>query len=271
MKKFYSTLIAFSATILFASAQCTIDPSAQTTPGANPSKENLPCIERTVSYNQTVQGKIQETGDTTITVAGFTVVANIRVDSVRIDSITGLPTNINWAKSPDILLGGDNGCMNFSGTTTDTAGTYDLTAWGTVWFRITANPPVVGPIDTPYTYQGSLNRFSPFGDYYVVVTEKGAPCVKPTGIRDFSAELNAAIAVYPNPNNGNFVFTLNTGNRVTGNLNVVDMNGKVVYTKPLDVAGFYSNQIDLSGLAKGLYAVQLRTTEGVASKNILID
>jgi hypothetical protein len=51
----------------------------------------------------------------------------------------------------------------------------------------------------------------------------------------------------------------------------VDMNGKVVYTKPLDVAGFYSNQIDLSGLAKGLYAVQLRTTEGVASKNILID
>jgi len=271
MKKFYFTLIAFSATILFANAQCTINPAVQTTPGANPSKENLPCIERTVAYNQTIQGKVQQNGDTTITVAGFSIVANIRVDSVRIDSITGLPTDINWSKNPNVLNGGANGCINFSGTTTDTAGKYDLIAWGTVWFRITATPPVIAPIDTPYVYTGNLNRFSPFGNYYVIVTEKGAPCVKPTGIKDFNAELNAAISVYPNPNNGNFVFTLNAGNRVQGNLNVVDMNGKVVYTKPVDVSGFYSNQFNLSGLSKGLYAVQLRTTECVASKNILIE
>ncbi len=271
MKKFYFTLIAFSATILFANAQCTVDPSAQTTPGANPTKEDLPCIERTVPYDQTIQGKIQSDGDTTITVAGFSVTADIRVDSVRIDSITGLPTGINWAKSPNVIPGGGNGCMNFSGTTTAAAGQYDLTAWGTVWFRITANPPVIGAIDTPYVYTGSLNRFSPFGDYYVRVIEQGAPCTQSTGIKDFSAELNAAIAVYPNPSNGNFVFTLNTGNSVKGNLNVVDMNGKVVYTKPVDASGFYSNQFDLSALSKGLYAVQLRTTEGVASKNILIE
>jgi hypothetical protein len=271
MKKFYSTLIAFTATILFANAQCTINPAAQTTPGANPTKENLPCIERTVAYNQTIQGKVQENGDTTITIATFPITANIKVDSVRLDSITGLPTNINWSKNPNVLPGGGNGCINLSGTTTDTAGKYNLTAWGTVWFHVKANPPVGGPIDTPYVYQGNLNRFSPFGNYYVVVTEQGAPCVKPSGIKDFNAELNAAIAVYPNPSNGNFVFTINAGNSVQGNLNVVDMNGKVVFTKPVDASGFYTNQFDLSALSKGLYAVQLRTTAGVASKNILIE
>lgn len=271
MNKLLLLISASIAMVSFSYAQCVINPSAQTTPGANPAKENLPCIEIGQPYDQTIQGKIQTSGDTTITIATFTVVANIEVDSVRIDSITGLPSNIAWTKNPNVLLGGGNGCVNFNGTTTSPAGKYDLTAWGTAYLRIKANPPVVGPIDTPYVYTGNLNRFSPFGDYYVVVINPSAPCVVPSAIKNLNEKLNDVLAVYPNPNNGSFSFAINSNDAVDGSILVIDMNGKAVYNQPVNTSGNYFNQLNLKELAKGLYAVQLRTSEGVATKHIVIE
>ncbi len=269
MKKIYLSLFVALLTAGIAGAQCTIDSTAQTTPGANPMADQLPCIEKTVAYNETVQGKIQAYQDTSFTIAGFAINAHIVVDSVQIDSIAGLPTGINWTKNPDILYGGGNGCVNFSGTTTDTAGTYPLTAFGTAWLRIQVTNPIA--IDTPYVIHGNLNRYSPFGDYYVVVINQGAPCVHPTtGIKDFSKDLNTVMNVYPNPNNGSFEVSLNTGSRVNGSLNVIDMTGRTVYSQNLDIMGLYSTHINLTTLPKGIYTVQLKSAEGVTAKNISI-
>lgn len=259
MKKFYLILsLLVSAGI--AGAQCTIDASAQTTPGVNPTAPNLPCIERNVAYDQTLQGKIQETG--TITIAGFNV--NVHVDSVSIDSIQGLPAGIDWAKNPDVLPGGGNGCVRFFGTTSSAVGDYQLTARGRVWFRVTS------PIDTPYMYQGNLNQFSPFGDYYVTVINTGDACHS-VGVKDLNSDLNSALTVYPNPNNGSFQFNLNAGHRINGELVVVDVTGKMVYSQQLDVVGLYSTNINLGNLPKGIYALQLRTADGYASKSITIE
>jgi hypothetical protein len=259
MKKIYSFIAATILAVGMLSAQCTIDPQAQTTPGANPTADNLPCIERGVAYDQTVQGKIQDSQDTTIS----GVNAHIVIDSVQIDSIVGLPTGINWAVNPTVLEGGGNGCVRFTGTTTDAAGNYLLTAYGKVWIRLTSPAPY------SYTYNGDLNRFSPFGDYYVDVIEQGAPC-RSTGINNFSADLNSALSVYPNPSTGKFEFTLDAGKRVNGEIRIVDASGKQVFNQLIDVVGKYNTSIDLSNMPKGLYVLQVKTAEGFAAKNISI-
>jgi hypothetical protein len=266
MKKFYSLMAALIVAVGFINAQCTINPAAQTTPGASPTADNLPCIVRTVAYNQTVQGQIQSGQDTTI----FGQSVHVQVDSVRIDSVTGMPTGIVFTKNPTVLLGGANGCVNFAGTTTDPTGRYPITAWGTAWVRLQGTFPIIGAIDTPYTYNGQLNRFSPFGDYFLDVINAGQQC-HVTGLNDFNSTLNAAFSVYPNPSTGVFEMKLNAGSRVNGEVVVVDLTGKKVFAQPLDVVGLYSTSIDLSAFAKGIYTVQLRTTEGLASKNISIE
>ncbi|MCW5906893.1 MAG: T9SS type A sorting domain-containing protein [Chitinophagales bacterium] len=267
MKKVYSLLALAVFATGSAFAQCTINPSAQTTPGVNPTADQLPCVIVGQPYDQTLQGKIQDSHDTTLVIAGFSINAHIQVDSIRLDSIAGLPAGITWSKNPNVLLGGGNGCVQFTGTSNAAPGNYPLEAFGTVWMRIQVQQPI--QIDTPYTYNGSMNRFSPFGDYYLDVINSGAVC-HATGINDFNADLNAALSVFPNPNNGMFNVVLNSGSRVNGTLAVVDMTGRVVFNQALDVIGLHNTAVDLTNLPKGLYTLQLKTAEGFASKNISV-
>ncbi len=268
MKKVYSLFFAAVFSVAIADAQCTINASALTTPGVDPSADNLPCIIRGVAYDQTIQGKIQQSWDTTILV----VSVHADIDSVRMDSITGLPTDIFWVKNPTVLAGGGNGCVRFSGTTNDTTGRYNLTAYGTVWFHVTSPgfPPYVPAIDTFMQRSGNLNQFSPFGAYYVDVINQGDAC-HATGINDFSSDLNSALSVYPNPSNGVFQLKLNAGSRVNGEIVVIDVTGKKVFAENIDITGMLTKEINLSTLAKGLYTVQLRTASGFASKNISVE
>lgn len=168
MKKIYFSVLA----LLFAlatQAQCTVNPAAQTTPGVNPTAPNAPCIVRGVPYDLTLQGKIQASKDTVIAI----ITVHIDVDSVRLDSIQGLPAGITWTKTPNVLPGGGNGAVCFTGTTNAPAGNYPLTGYGTVWLHVTST---TFPIDTHLVQQGNLNQYSPFGNYYLDVTEPGVSC-----------------------------------------------------------------------------------------------
>src|ERR1043165_5670659 len=160
-------LYLFIACFLFSayvSAQCVIDSTNVPQPGVYPAAANLAHIQQGVAYDETIQGRIQSSKDTTI--GGF-IMVHIRVDSVRIDSITGMPNGITWSKNPNVLYGGRPGCVRFTGTTNDGAGQYDLTAWGVAWTRAQSGAPF--PIDTPYVITGNLNDYSPFGGYYLTV------------------------------------------------------------------------------------------------------
>lgn len=261
MKKFYSLFAVAMLTISIANSQCIVDPNAQTVPGVTPTADQLPCIVAGVPYNQTLQGKIQESDDISILI----LTLHVQVDSVQVDSIGGLPNGITYSRNPDVLLGGGNGCIQFTGTTLDSAGSYPLTAFGTAWLQITQ------PFPFPRVVNGNLNRFSPFGNYALTVIKPGDPCVPSVGIKDFNAALNTAFSVYPNPSNGLVNVNLNAGKRMTGEMAVVDMTGRTVFTQPLDLLGLYNTTIDLSRFAKGVYTVQLKTTEGFAAKNISIE
>jgi hypothetical protein len=264
MKKIY-TLFAAMLLLTFAihaQTLCTID-HADTTVGFSPKPDSFPCIIMGVAFNQTIQAKIQSTYDSTITlpVIGPTQVT-FRIDSMRLDSVVGLPTSILWSKNPNILKGGQNGCVNFYGTTTDTVGRYNITGYGTVWLNISA---LGGQFDTNYVYHGNLSTFPGFGNYYVNV------CHHPSGINTFSADLDASISVYPNPNSGTFEFRLESAQKINGELDVYDMTGRRIFNQHVETSGFYSTSIDLSKFAKGLYTLQLRTADGFGSKRISIE
>ncbi|MES2619513.1 MAG: T9SS type A sorting domain-containing protein [Bacteroidota bacterium] len=261
MKKIYSLLTILLLNLSVAHAQCIIDANAQTFPGVNPLAEQLPCVISGTPYDQTLQGQIQQSDDISILILSL----HVEVDSVSIDSIAGLPNGLTWSKNPNVLLGGGNGCLQLTGTTNDPAGRYDLTAFGTAWLTVTS------PINFPRAITGNLNRFSPFGGYFLTVINSGDPCIPATGIKDFNADLNAAFTVYPNPNNGVFDIKLNAGKRANGQIAVIDITGRTVFNQPLDVIGLYNTTVDLSQFAKGIYTVQLRTTEGFAAKTISVE
>src|SRR5579863_4649395 len=113
MKKLYVLLL----TLLPAAgafAQCVINPSllgGTTGGGVYPTAAHLPHIVKDSLYDQTVQGQIP---DSMSLFAGF---ANVTIDSVRLDTIYGLPSGINWVKNTNVLPGGGYGCVEFTGST----------------------------------------------------------------------------------------------------------------------------------------------------------
>ena len=168
MKKFYAILI--SVIIAGSSfAQCVIDTTNLLAPGMFPTAPHLPHVVRDSAYDQTIQVRIPATQSQNF--GGF-VDVTIRIDSVRLDSLLGLPNGINWSANPTVLLGGGFGCGQFTGTTSDTAGVYPLRAIGIAWAHLSV--PLLG-IDVDTFQYGQLDRFPGFGNYFVVVDSAQQP------------------------------------------------------------------------------------------------
>ena len=170
MKKFSFLFIALFLAV-GSYAQCVIDSNLavldSTVGGFYPAPNHLPHIVRDSAYSQTVQGKIETsfTQSFTVPVLGA-VTATITVDSVRLDSILGLPAGITWVKNPNILHGGGIGCVEFTGSTTAAPGRYNLSPIGQMWARLNV-PPLINNVDTN-TY-GPLDRLPAYRGYYLVV------------------------------------------------------------------------------------------------------
>src|SRR5579859_6940301 len=97
-------LISFST----ASAQCNVD-YTDTVEGFYP--KTLPCIVQGAVYGEVLQVFVPDS----IPFLGL----EVQIDSIRLDSIVGLPSGITYTPNPAsaIIHGGTNGCLWFSGTT----------------------------------------------------------------------------------------------------------------------------------------------------------
>lgn len=258
MKKVYLSLLAAAFGFGTAFGQgCTIDPS--NTEFLAPQPNNFPCVERGNAFDNSIQLSIPGT----ITIPGVPIAATI--DSVVITGITGFPTGLSSSCNPSSCAfpGGSNACINITGTTNDPTGEYTLTFDG----YAKATTPL-GAQTLPFSQLASIPGAPSLG-YRLDVINPGEQC-RVSGVKDFNAELNAAMSVFPNPNNGVFEFKLDAGRRVNGTINVVDVTGRTVFTQAVDAVGYYTTTINLSNLNKGIYTLQLRTAEGFASKNVSI-
>lgn len=79
------------------------------------------------------------------------------------------------------------------------------------------------------------------------------------------------LAIYPNPNNGNFniQFTSNSSNEI--NVGVHDMRGREIFTKKYSNNGLFNENLQLSNVQSGIYLVTIQDGSSKVSKKIVIE
>jgi hypothetical protein len=247
---------------------CIPDSAQQPRAGISPSPNVIPCVVDSAPYFQTIQVRCPTVFDSVVNLGITTYPLTVTIDSMQLDSVINLPAGITWARYPARLNGGQIGCLTFSGTTTAAPGYYHLGWYGTAWVHATG----VGA----RTVVGSLNRYSYVNYYLNVIGAAGDTCIPynpyaNTGINTLSSVLNTELDVYPNPSNGAFTLKLNAGSRVHGQVEVIDVTGRVVFSQDIDLIGQENISIDLSKCSKGIYTVLLKTANGNAARRISID
>lgn len=84
-------------------------------------------------------------------------------------------------------------------------------------------------------------------------------------------EILNTISVYPNPTTGLFNISTSNANFTQLTISVIDIQGKEVFnTSDKNYSANYNKQINLEGLAKGIYYIRLNTGAGVKTQKLII-
>ncbi|HHG83488.1 MAG TPA: T9SS type A sorting domain-containing protein [Bacteroidetes bacterium] len=115
------------------------------------------------------------------------------------------------------------------------------------------------------------------GSYYVTVTDSnGCSGTSDTLVNVVSRrdQLNSPISVtlFPNPNHGQFSIQMETNRAQEVEISIYDLLGQQVYARELKVfPGKFTEQINLQGLAKGVYMVQLHAAGTKSYHKIIVE
>jgi Secretion system C-terminal sorting domain len=83
--------------------------------------------------------------------------------------------------------------------------------------------------------------------------------------------LNIPLSISPNPSNGKFVIDWRAVENYTPQyIRVVDIAGKILFEKTDIDAGLKMQHLDLQHFANGIYFIQLKNTERVISRKIVL-
>ncbi len=93
---------------------------------------------------------------------------------------------------------------------------------------------------------------------FVVVTGIGTP--------DGMVSMN----IFPNPSNGLFNLEMNASKAGSFNVEIINIQGQVVYSKQINQDGFYKDQIDISKEAKGIYYIRINDGVDMQVSKIMI-
>ncbi|MCX6182296.1 MAG: T9SS type A sorting domain-containing protein [Bacteroidetes bacterium] len=203
-------------------AQCTPDANI-VSPGFYPT--SLPDAVAGQSYSQVLQFKVAS--DTSYMSLSGTIT------SATLTNVTGLPAGFSYScnKSPNACTynGGEIGCISLSGNPTSGAvGSYNLSL--TLSFNVIVNStPVVLPVNVPVTLK--------------VIASNGLTVTKAPF---FALTQRDEDLVLLNPANGKL------------SVSVFDMLGRVVKTGNYQSIKGEATYINVSGLEKGIYFVNLQ-------------
>ena len=79
-----------------------------------------------------------------------------------------------------------------------------------------------------------------------------------------------AVSIFPNPNNGIFNLEIGDIGHSDLELNITNALGTEVYNNKFSVYGKTTRQIDLKGLARGVYFIRLKTSSGIVYRGKVI-
>ena len=264
MRNFFATAAIFFASLGFAFSQGFSNPPCIALPFDNtqgyyfPYYDSLPCVERGLPFSSSIQVSMPATFN-----------SSILLDSLVIDSVAGLPAGITYAKYPasGVYYGDSSGCIAFAGTTLSDSGSYKLTFSGYAVITTQSSGTQIYSLD-----QLAQIQDAPIPSYFFNVINPGDSCFPssviyyPTGISGLIQ--SSQLSVFPNPSNGVFNLELTADKALTGQIDVMDVTGRRVYTQQFSTSGLYKSSVILSNCAKGFYLLQLKTSQGVATKSI---
>ena len=94
---------------------------------------------------------------------------------------------------------------------------------------------------------------------------------QPTSIRLEGDQLINNLDVYPNPSRDIFNVTFTSEEAQDLEVRVINVVGEVVYTENLEkFVGEYSKKVDLATYTKGVYFLEITTTNGVINKKLIL-
>jgi len=81
-------------------------------------------------------------------------------------------------------------------------------------------------------------------------------------------EDDSSFGIYPNPNNGTFTLESSTSGKTT--VDVLDIQGKVVYSTVINITNGTQNSISVSSLEVGTYLLRLTNNNNITVKTLII-
>lgn len=80
----------------------------------------------------------------------------------------------------------------------------------------------------------------------------------------------STISIYPNPSNGEFNLNIDSKTANNYTVEVINAQGKMVYTSSLKGSNTYNEKINISQLAKGVYMVRIKSDNNVTVKRVIV-
>lgn len=252
MKKNYFLLLGILIGYL-GLGQCTIN-TALTQPGIySPGSTTpdsvvvMPDGAAASYYDESAQLVVP--ADTMIDTMGFTIPATI--DSMKITGFSGLPASLSYAcdNSECLWIGGDNGCVNFTGTpTTGEMGTHNVTVQA-----------------TGYATVPGFGQMSGVFNFYMKISINGPVSVNENDIIDNS------FSIHPNPMTDKTSITYRASENSKYTLKILDITGRQakIY-QGVSVGGENEIFIQRENMAPGLYLYSLTIGEYTRSGRLMV-
>ncbi|WP_375562855.1 T9SS type A sorting domain-containing protein [Bernardetia sp. OM2101] len=109
------------------------------------------------------------------------------------------------------------------------------------------------------------------GNNYETSPYSNVVYLKPSIVLGENDKSNSALKLFPNPSNGNFTIQFNDFDAEEGTLNIVDLTGKVIFTKELkNINNKSEEQLELPNVDNGIYIIQVQTQKGVYQQKVMV-
>ncbi len=81
---------------------------------------------------------------------------------------------------------------------------------------------------------------------------------------------NISINIYPNPNNGEFTLSANFNSAIDFTVEMINIDGKTIYTKKFNGIKTLNENIDVDSYAKGIYYIRISNKSFVKQEKVVI-
>jgi len=159
------------------------------------------------------------------------------------------------------------------------ASIHDVVEVSQATWNANGTTPLSNGFSTPFNGGTVLPAKLTLGTHYYVCGVHGPSGMKgviivqdpATGIYNLQVN-NNNITIYPNPTSGHFTLALNNLPNKEIQVSITNTIGEEIYTSQKEkINGNYSKEISLHNISKGIYFVQIKSSEGIVVKKIVID